>query len=154
MKNENLAGQIARTFYPYLVPGSLLIHQDFKHFYTSWIHLLQYQLRRFFRFYQSVPNSSTAAFELITPVPKDVLERATEFARVSDHEIDAAFRYSMDLVGANDCTNVAAAHVTHYVHLGRKGPASRILEMYRSLGMSARGEFPDAIRYLEKSERS
>ncbi|MDP9292701.1 MAG: hypothetical protein M3O82_10120, partial [Verrucomicrobiota bacterium] len=54
MKNENLAIQIPRNFFPSLVPGSLLIHQDFKHYYTSWIHVLQYRLRQYFRFYRSV----------------------------------------------------------------------------------------------------
>jgi hypothetical protein len=61
MKNEDLAIQIPRNFFPSLVPGSLLIHQDFKHYYTSWIHVLQYQLRQYFRFYRSV-GWGTVAF--------------------------------------------------------------------------------------------
>lgn len=67
MKNEPLSIQIPRSFFPSLVPGSLLIHQDFKHYYSSWIHLLQYQLRQSFRFYQSVP-SGTVAFEVVAPL--------------------------------------------------------------------------------------
>src|SRR5687767_14496237 len=33
MKNEDMASRIPRAFYPSLIPGGLLIHQDFKHYY-------------------------------------------------------------------------------------------------------------------------
>jgi len=149
MKSENLARQIARNFYPSLITGSLLIHQDFKHFFTTWLHLLQYWLRRYFRLYRSVLRSGTAAFEVLTPIPREVVDRATDFAGIPDDQIDASFRHSIDLVGADDCANVAAAHVMHYVHLGRKDRATEAMEMYRSLGMSDKGEFPKVISCLE-----
>jgi hypothetical protein len=61
MKSEALTRQIGKSFYPSLSAGALLIHQDFKHFHTSWIHLLQYGLREYFRVYRIVPNSSTGS---------------------------------------------------------------------------------------------
>jgi hypothetical protein len=151
MKSEGLARQIAKNFYPHLTPGSLLIHQDFKHFYTSWIHILQYQFREFFRFYRGVPNSGTVAFEALKPMPREIVDQAIEFANLSDDQIEASFRYSIDLVGADDCANVAAAHVMHYVHLGRKDRASEALEIYRRLGISHKGEFSKVTSYLEQS---
>jgi len=93
MKSEKLACQIARNFYPSLITGSLLIHQDFKHFYTSWIHVLQYRLRQYFRFYRSVVGTGTAAFEVIAPIPREVIDRATDFASIPDDQIEASFRY-------------------------------------------------------------
>jgi hypothetical protein len=83
MKNENLAIQIPRNFFPSLIPGSLLIHQDFKHYYTSWIHVLQYRLRQYFRFYRSV-QSATVAFEVLAPIPREAVDQSTEFTTIPD----------------------------------------------------------------------
>ena len=147
MKDEKLAIQIPRTFFPSLLPGSLLIHQDFKHYYTSWIHVLHYQLRQYFRFYRSV-RWGTVAFEVLAPIPQDAVARSTEFATMPDDEIDAAFRYSLELVGPAESANIAAAHVTHYIHLKRPDKASDVVELYRPAGLVDKGEFPRALSLL------
>jgi hypothetical protein len=140
MKNEALARQIAKSFYSNLATGALLIHQDFKHFYTTWIHLLHYGLREYFRLYRAVPNSSTVAFEVRKPIPAEVVERATDFGSLSDDGIDECFRHSIELVGVNDCANIAAAHVMHYLNLGRKDRARVALERYRGMGIADEGD--------------
>jgi hypothetical protein len=150
MKNENLAIQIPRNFFPSLIPGGLLIQQDFKHYYTSWIHVLQYRLRQYFRFYRSVPWG-TAAFEVLAPIPRQAIDRATEFTMIPDEEIDSSFRHSLSLVGPDDHANIAAAHVMHYVHLKRKDRASRIVELYRPEGLLDKGEFPTALSLLSQT---
>lgn len=150
MKNEELAIQIPRNFFPSLTAGSLLIHQDFKHYYTSWIHVLQYQLRQYFRFYRSV-LWGTVAFEVVAPVPRAAVDRATEFTAMPDDETDASFRYSLDLVRPEERANIAAAHVMHYVHLKRKDAASDTVEIYRSLGLLDKGEFPKVLNLLSQT---
>src|SRR5262249_37872901 len=41
MKSWDLANAIVHVFFPKLIPGrSLILHQDFIHYYVSWIHLL------------------------------------------------------------------------------------------------------------------
>jgi len=152
MKNEAIAVHIARTFYPSLLSHALLIHQDFKHYYTSWIHLLQYRLRDYFRFEQSVPHSGTVAFETIKPIPGEAIDQATRFENAADDEIDAAFRYSLALVGAEERTNIAAAHVMHYFHGGRRDAAAGALEMYRRLGLTDKGEFPQVLDLLKQMQ--
>lgn len=139
MKSEALARKIAQRFYPSLKVGGLVIHQDFKHFYTSWIHLLHCGLREFFHLYRIVPNSTTVAFEVTKPIPADVVARATDFGSLSSEEIDECFRHSLAL--AEDDPNVAAAHVMHYIHLGRRDRAQATLDGYRGLGISERGDF-------------
>jgi hypothetical protein len=150
MKNEELAIQIPRNFFPSLAAGSLLIHQDFKHYYTSWIHVLQYQLRQYFRFYKSV-RWGTVAFEVVAPVPRAAVDRATAFTAMPDDETDASFRYSLDLVRPEERANIAAAHVMHYVHLKRKDRASETVDIYRSLGLLDKGEFPKALNLLSQT---
>lgn len=147
IKNEHLAVQIPRNFFPSLIAGSLLIHQDFKHYYTSWIHLLQYRLRQYFRFYRSV-QWGTAAFEVLAPIPSEAIHRATEFTTIPDDEADAAFRHSLDLVAPDERANIAAAHVMHYLHLKRRDTASHIVELYRPSGLLNKGEFPKALGLL------
>jgi hypothetical protein len=150
MKTEALARQIARTFYPHLSVGALLIHQDFKHFFTTWIHILQYRLRNHCRFARSVPAAATVAFEVIAPMPEPLLERATAFADLSDDDVEASFDHSLSLVEDADRTNIAAAHVMHYVRRGQSELARARLERYRRLGMSDRGDFPKVVRLLEQ----
>lgn len=148
MKSEELTCQITRNFFPSLMTGSLLIHQDFKHYYTSWLHILQYRLRQFFRPYQNVVGGGTTAFEVLGPISREAVDRAVDFAGITNEEIDTSFRHSLDLVGSGDCANVAAAHVMHYVHLGRKDQGLEKLEIYRSSGMSDKGEFPNVLNYF------
>jgi hypothetical protein len=150
MKNESIASQITASFYPSLATGGLLIHQDFKHYYTSWIHVIQYRLRRYFRLDGIVPGSGTVAFEVIAPIPGEAAARATDLVTIPDDEADASFRHSLDLVGPDDCVNVAAAHVMQYVHLGRKVRALETLETYRSLAPSDKSEFPKVMSYLDQ----
>jgi hypothetical protein len=150
MKNEDVASRISSAFYPSLVTGGLLIHQDFKHYYTSWIHVIQYRLRQYFQLDGSVPRSGTAAFEVIAPIPREAVDRATKLTAIADQEIDASFRHSLDLVGPDDRVNVAAAHVMQYVHLGRKDRALATLETYRSLPPAENSELPRVIDLLEQ----
>lgn len=150
MKNESIATQITTSFFPNLITGGLLIHQDFKHYYTTWIHVIQYRLRQYFRLDRSVPGSGTVAFEVIAPIPKEAVDRATDLVRIPDDEVDASFRHSLDLVEPGDCVNIAAAHVMQYVHLRRKERALETLETYRSLAKSDNSEFPKMMEYLNQ----
>lgn len=138
MKSETLARQIARSFYPSLNVGGWLIHQDFKHFHTTWIHLLQYGLREYFRLHRIVPTGSTVAFEVAKTIPAEVVERASDFGNLTHEKVDACFRHSLELVGRD--ANVAAAHVMHYIHLGQSERALRTLEGYRLSGLAEDGE--------------
>lgn len=144
MKSEDLAVQITRSFFPSLTPGALLIHQDFKHFYTSWLHLIQYRLRDFFRFYRSVPPG-TVAFEVIGTLPREAIDHATDLNGLLNDEVDSAFRYSLQLVKPEEQHNIAAAHVMLFVHLKRKDAAAQTIEIYRPSGMLEKGEFPKAL---------
>ena len=39
MKSSELAKAITMNFFPSLLEGVLLIHQDYKHYFTPWIHV-------------------------------------------------------------------------------------------------------------------
>ena len=148
MKSNALTRQIARTFFPSLMAGGLLIHQDFKHFATSWIHILQYRLREHFRLQTSVPRSGTLSFEVLSTIPAEVVGRAVDWEGISDDEIEESFRHSFGLVAAHEQVNIAASHVMAYAWLGRKDVSRQLIETYRQRGLVEQGEFPLAIRFV------
>jgi hypothetical protein len=86
MKNRALARAITMSFFPSLTEQSILIHQDFKHFYTPWIHILQYRLRKHFRAIQDVPASGTLAFVTCQTISTSTAHDAADFDHVSDEE--------------------------------------------------------------------
>jgi hypothetical protein len=147
MKSFEVARQIARSFYPALLPGAILIHQDFKHYYTSWIHLLQYRLRDRFQFLQNVPDGGTVAFTVTSPIPADEAWTKSDLETVSDDEIEEAFEYSMGLLPPDQSVNIAAAHVMLYHHLGRGDRAMATLAKYRACRLDQQGEFPGMVRF-------
>jgi hypothetical protein len=142
MKSSEVAEQIVRTFYPALLPGAVLIHQDFKHYWTGWIHVLQYRFRDCFRLLRSVPEGGTVAFALESAIDPNEARARSELGSVSDEEIDDAFHYSLGLLPRDETTNVSAAHVMLFHHLGRHDQARSRLMKYRALGLDQGGEFP------------
>jgi hypothetical protein len=146
MKSFELARQVARWFYPALLPGAVLIHQDFKHYYTSWIHVLQYRLRDRFQLLRSVSDGATVAFTVTSPIPAAEAWTKSDLETISDDEVEEAFCYSMGLVPSDQTANIAAAHVMLYHHLGRGDRASATLAKYRACGLGQHGEFPGMVR--------
>jgi hypothetical protein len=146
MKSLDIARQVTRSFYPSMFPGSILIHQDYKHYYTSWIHIIQYRMRSHFEMLRSVVGGCTVAFLCVSPVSP------TEAAGVldgepSDDEVERCFDWSKGLVG-DLVENVAAAHVMEYIHLGRIGRAREIVMKYCAAGLAERSDMPMAIDRL------
>ena len=126
MKDFELTDHIARQFYPALLGGSLLFHQDYVHYYTSWIHILTFTLRECFEFLYHIPNSASAVFRVVkapswTPSVHDLMH-------CDDSNIERAFAYSRKMISGSMRENIDAAEVMHYIHLKRTDVA---LDLYR-----------------------
>ena len=132
MKTPELCTSIAHEFYPHLKPGSVLIHQDYKHYFTSWIHLLQYRLREHFEFLHDVPHSGTVGFSVKKALSPEVVATAARVTETSDREMQAAIEYSMNFVSGHGKANIAAAHVMYFLHAGRLTEAESLLQGYLS----------------------
>jgi hypothetical protein len=151
MKSWDTAAYIVKHFYPSLLPGkSLLLHQDFKDYYTSWIHLIQYRLREYFAFEMDIPNSGSVVFRLNKPVDCD-LKWLADLKSFSNHEVDEAFDYSMSLTA--DKSNIAAAKVMHFIHLNRVGEARGILSDFVRGGFSQDSGLGACERILAETDR-
>ena len=127
MKWPDTAAAILKKFYPHLIPGvSLVAHQDFGHFFTGWIHLIQYRLRDYFEFYQEVKKSSTVVFKLKAAIPPALLEQDCFLENASAAEIAEAFAYSAGLVSASMQERVAAGLAMAHLHRGEREMAEKV----------------------------
>ena len=120
LKSPEITHHVVRQFFPALIPGvSYMIHQDFKHWYTSWIHLLTYRLREYFEPVCSIVHSGSVVFRCIAPISVEVCEHACAFDDYSINEINASFEYSLSLI-ANEAAvfqnEIKGAWLTHYLH--------------------------------------
>ena len=116
MKSWKIGSSVTRNFFPALIPGkALLVHQDFKHWYTPWIHLLVHRLRDYCVPVYAIPNSSSLIFKIKKRIPESVCRQASDFRDIRVDEIDSTFRYSLSLVRFK--SRVAAAKVMMSWHL-------------------------------------
>ncbi len=135
MKSWPLANAIARTFFPHLIPGvSLVVHQDFSHYYTSWIHLQMARLRDCFEPVADLEGSCSLVFRLTRPIPAPLLLGELTFADFSDSEIDEAFALSRRQVAAAKHPAIEAARLMTYLHAGRAEKTAALLRRYFATG--------------------
>ncbi len=127
MKAPDTAEAILRKFYPHLIPGvSLVAHQDFAHFFTGWIHLLQYRLRDYFEVDSEVKRSCTVVFKLKTAIPAALLEQDCHLEHATLEEINAAFDYSASIVSEDKQEQIAAARSMAHLHRGERDLAEQV----------------------------
>lgn len=135
MKSWPLANAIARTFYSHLIPGvSVLVHQDFSHYYTSWIHLQMFRLRDYFEPMADLDSSCSLVFRLTRPIPASLLRSELSFTDFSDRDIDAAFTLSRSQVALGKHPAIEGAHMMTYLHAGQPEKAATLLRQYLAAG--------------------
>ncbi|MBN3958897.1 glycosyltransferase family 4 protein [Nostoc sp. NMS8] len=118
MKSWELTNSIIKNFFPYLIPEvSLIIHQDFAHYYTSWIHLIMYRLREYLVPIEHPFIYSSRAFRYIKLIPHELLYNLYSFDSFSETEVEAAFSYSLDITSKKMQPNILAAKVMYFIHV-------------------------------------
>ena len=154
MKSWTLANVIVRKFFPHLIPNvSYVIHQDFAHYYTSWIHLIHYRLRNYFRPLYAVPNSCSFVFQYFSQLPAGLLNMEYGPDAFSEEDIEGAFEYSMNLVSDKAAQlRIASAKVMFFVHISDRSRARFELDRYLLSGIPLEGELKIVNDLLETSE--
>ena len=138
MKSWELAQAITRTFFPCLVPGlSTVVHQDFGHFGTYWIHLVMYRLRHFFEPIGDLEDAWSMVFRCRAAIPTQVCVEPLTLESFSHQELEQAFAYSATLVSADKQAQLVGAHALALLHTGRPAEASKLLERAIASGVSA-----------------
>lgn len=81
LKIPAIAAHVAKTFFPSLIPGvSFVVHQDYKHAYTYWIHLMAFRLRKCLAPVLNVADAASTVFKLVSRIPEEELDRAVSFS--------------------------------------------------------------------------
>ncbi len=151
MKSPELADSITQTFFPYLIPGkSYLAQQDFAHFFTSWIHLLQFRLRDSFAVAADIPKSGTVVFRYHTRLSSAAFSDLP-LSSAPVEEIEAAFEYSLRLVSDNKKPNIVAAKAMAYIHRGDFDRAREVVEANR-WGTTSLGQELETVKRLIRQE--
>jgi hypothetical protein len=149
MKSAKVATAIASNFFPHLIPGqSYVAHQDYPHYVTWWIHILTFRLRDHFSFMADLPQSTL--FRLKREIDRELLTRDLSPGALLPTEIDAAFDYSLELVGSEKKANVIAAKAMAYVARGQFARADEILKHSRYGPASMADEFNKAKALVER----
>jgi tetratricopeptide (TPR) repeat protein len=144
MKSWDLANSAFNDFFPYLMPGqSYVFHQDFCHFFETWIHLIHYRFREYFEMVYAVPDSATMVFKYIKEIPKDAFGQVYSFSTFSDEEIVNAFDFSLSLLGEEHPLkreSIMAAKVMAFIQKGDASRARLELEKILATGYRIMGE--------------
>lgn len=115
MKSWELLNSIQKNFYPSLIPGkSIVLHQDFVHYYTYWIHLLNFRLKEYFELADLRNYGCSLAFLLIKSIPSHILSKTYSLNDFSIEDIEAAFEYSLSLVLPESRGAIMAAKIMCY----------------------------------------
>jgi len=132
LKTPATARNVAGVFYPCLIPGrSLLVHQDFAHAFTWWIHVHQYRMRECFTPVYLVPGSSSMVFRVRrAPTAAEAARHAS--SDFDEAEVERAFAYSLEHTPAEGRGAVAAAHATACAALGDPHRARFLVAEYRA----------------------
>lgn len=110
MKSHELCERIATAFYPALIPGAILVHQDFAHYATPSIPLHMYRLRGAVEPLASVPEG-TVIFRLKRPLDGAEIAAAVDFSALSSNEITAAFDWARQCADPGQGVDLAAARL-------------------------------------------
>jgi len=137
MKNWELANAITGNFYSSLIPGvSYVLHQDFSHYFTPWIHLLQWILRDSFELIEDIPKASSVVYKYIRPLAVEKLNRTYSFEDFSGDDIDEAFEYSLNMVRDEKKANIYAAKVMCFIHQNKSEEAKTCFREIINRGVS------------------
>jgi hypothetical protein len=132
MKNWELTHHIIKSFYPSLMPDTgFVIHQDFGHCFTPWIHLVSFRLRDFLVPVVDVARSETVVFEVVRPLADVVSSTPFDRASFRDVEVEAAFAHSLRITRPEKHSGIRAAQVVLLLTDGRVDEARQRLTALR-----------------------
>ena len=139
-KSWALCEFIGRRFYPHLLAGSSYIfEQDFKHYYTPWVHILGYRLRSVLLPYCEMAGTCSMVFKPTKAIDPAMVPSVEEMKAVSPEELDEVFDLSLSLVRSGSTwerANVMASKVMFYIHQDRMAEAREVFDAVKAKGFT------------------
>lgn len=151
MKSWAAATGVVQKFFPALMPGvSLILHQDFAHWFTAWIHPIHYRFRQYFEPVYDVPSSGSMVFQLAREIPPELMQQEWSPGQFSDQEVDAAFAYSLDIVRPEKRANIVAAKAMYFVYSTKLDRAKQEIEDAHARGYHFDSDLAFAARRIDE----
>jgi hypothetical protein len=125
-----------QKFFPSLMDGAIVFHQDYLWCTESWIHVGMYRLRKHFEVEGRIQKSSTVVFRMTSRPPASLLSGFAALANVSgleENEVDAAFDWSRSFLDDPEARLVATAGQAWLLHqMGLDDKARKLFAQNRA----------------------
>lgn len=150
IKSASLAETVVRSFFPALQPGSLVVQQDFSHFYTGWIQLLHYHLRDYFTPIADIPESCSLVFRLEKPIPEEKLRNFDWLHTPQQDEIESAFALARQWVAEEKFARLIAAEICLLMRLRQFEKAHAMIDHFQKTSFAEDIDFQRSLSLLKK----
>ncbi|MCW5733942.1 MAG: hypothetical protein KIS73_07450 [Enhydrobacter sp.] len=155
-KSWDLCEFIGKNFHPHLLTRrSFVFDQDFKHYYTPWVHILNFRIRAFLEAYDELAGTCSFVFKSTAALDPAMVPSAQEMRTISDDELDEVYRFSLSLIpnGSGwERANIMASKVMFYIHLDRAAEAQSAYEAALRAGFTVDSDLKKVARLLTRSE--
>ena len=128
MKTPDLSRHIVSEFFPFLIPGGSVFHQDFCFAATWWIHIFHYLMRECFEASDTLSGDSGVMFRVKSRVTQADVNRVLNHDLADRRTADESFAYSLSLAAPEDRKPIADGHIQYYLDTER----SQLAEEWRS----------------------
>jgi hypothetical protein len=123
-KTPQVMHRLVGEFFPCLVPGAFVVHQDYVCSQCPWIHVAVMMLRDYFEWVDS-PSGGTVCARLMRPVPRGVLSN-DYFDSLTDAEAEHFITQAADVCLGWERLCVKLAGATLFILRNQKDRAARI----------------------------
>ena len=155
MKSWELTRHILTHFFIALTPGeAYVLHQDFGHCYTPWIHLVTYMLRDYLVPDEDVARSDTMVFRAVRSFDDAVPDLAVTRASFDDADVEQAFQHSLQITRPEKHSGVRAARAMLLVYDGDLAGARDMLRLLESNDKLSKFDASAVLGAIEEAEAS
>jgi hypothetical protein len=153
-KSWQLAEFIGKVFYPHLIVSkSSIFEQDFKHWFTPWIHIMNYRLRNHLSPHD-LADMCTVVFQVKKSIDPSIIPSAQEMKAISKEELDEVYKYSLavisDQTAAWPKSNIIASKVMFYLHQNRRAEARAVFDDALAQGCTIDSDLTICRRILDE----
>ncbi len=126
---------VRRAFYRALVPGSVVVEQDFAHAYVPWLHLTHCRWREHFEVLGWIPGSTSLVMRVVSPIPACELDRDDLVAGYTPRELQLAFDWAESVGMPEHRASIRGARIMLYILHGDLDVATRELATATAAGL-------------------
>ena len=151
-KSWALCEFLGKRFYPHLLANeSFIFEQDFKHYYTPWVHILNYRLRSVLSPYDRLAGTCSFVFKPTRAIDPAMIPSAEEMKAVGVDELDEVYEHSLSLL-RNEMAwakaNVISSKVMFYIHQDRMTEARTAFDAAMTEGFTMNSDLKVCARLL------